>query len=324
MTEKMQTAQLPPLWEVWAGEMMGELSPATLKRYRSVFRRFTCWFERAEQRCPTLADLHPITLVGYRGWLQETQGAATVNTHLCALRTWCDWLVARESLTTNPAARLKFLKQQPKPAPAALTPQEVNALLRAVQQTRYPARNTAICQMLLQTGMRIGECAALRWGDLVVGERHGTVLIRAGKGNQTRRVPLNQSIRQALVNDVAPLLKVACTLKAVTAAWASQPPTRPLWQSERGSQLSVREISRMIQQVVQTCAARHTVPATTTPHSLRHTFATRYLIRHPSDLVGLAWLLGHSSIRTTQIYVQPTEDAMAERVSQIDLNAYTD
>ncbi len=232
--------------------------------------------------------------------------------------------MAREHLAINPAARLKFLKQQAKPAPAALQPKEVNALLRAVQQTRYPARNTAICQMLIQTGLRIGECAALRWGDLAVGERNGTVLIRVGKGNQTRRVPLNLSIRQALANYVAPILQVESVLNAVAGGWASQPPTQPLWQSERGSQLSVREISRMIQQVVQTCAARHTVPATTTPHSFRHTFATRYLIRHPGDLVGLAWLLGHSSIRTTQIYVQPTEEEMAERVSQIDLNTYAD
>ena len=324
MTEKIQLAPLSTLWETWAVELTAELSSATLKRYRSVFQRFLTWFEAVEQRPPTLADLHPITLVGYRNWLQETDAAATVNTHVYALRTWCAWLVANAYLTTSPAARLKPLQQQPKPAPVALQPRQVHALLQAAQQTRYPARNTAILQMMFQTGMRIGECAALRWGDLVVGERNGAVLIRAGKGNQTRRVPLNQSIRQALADYVAPTLQVEPTLKAVVTAWSSQPSTRPLWQSERGSQLSVREMSRMVQQVVQACAARHTVPAATTAHSLRHTFATRYLLRHPGDLVGLAWLLGHSSIRTTQIYVQPTEAEMAKRVSQIDLNAYAD
>jgi site-specific recombinase XerD len=83
-------------------------------------------------------------------------------------------------------------------------------------------------------------------------------------------------------------------------------------------------MSRMIHSLVQVCAARDLLPADTTPHSLRHTFSTRYLVRHPGDLVGLAWLLGHSSVRTTQVYVQPTEEEMAERVSQIDLNAYAD
>jgi site-specific recombinase XerD len=78
----------------------------------------------------------------------------------------------------------------------------------------------------------------------------------------------------------------------------------------------------MIRELVRACAARGAVPEETTPHSLRHTFATRYLLRHPGDLVGLARLLGHASIQTTQIYVQPTDEDMAERVNQIDLNAY--
>jgi site-specific recombinase XerD len=305
-------------------EMAAELSPATLKRYHSVFQGFICWFEGVEHRCPELADLHPMTLVGYRNWLQQSAAAATVNTHLCALRTWCTWLVAGRHLDAHPALRLKLMKQQPNPAPPALQPRQVHALLQAAQQTRYPERNTAILQMMLQTGMRIGECAALRWGDIAFGERKGTVTIRCGKGNKARRVPLNQSIRQALASYVAPTLSVAGTLSAVSAAWHQAAATRPLWTSERGSPLSVREMSRMIQHLVQTCAARGTVPAATTPHSLRHTFATRYLLRHPGDLVGLAWLLGHSSIRTTQVYVQPTEEEIAERVNQIDLNAYAD
>lgn len=324
MSEKTQTTSLPALWQTWEAERVAYLSPATLKRYRGVFHRFTVWFAAAERRQPQLDDLHPITLVGYRSWLQEAGAASTINTHLSALRTWCNWLVARDHLDTNPALRLKLVKQQPKPAPAALHPRQVNALLRVAQQTRYPARNTAILHMMLQTGMRIGECAALRWGDIELGERQGTVTIRAGKGSQTRRVPLNQSIRQALADYVALLLDVENALKTVARIWGEQPSTTPLWQSERGNQLSVREMSRMIHQLIHTCAGRGIVPANVTPHALRHTFSTRYLIRHPGDLVGLAWLLGHSSVRTTQIYVQPTEEEMAARVSQIDLNAYAE
>jgi site-specific recombinase XerD len=324
MSEKTHTPSLPTLWQAWEAEKIAQFSPSTLKRYRSIFNRFAHWFESMERQPPHLDDLHAITLVGYRSWLQETAAASTVNTHLSALRTWCDWLVEGNHLDTNPTLRLKLVKQQPKPAPAALRPKQVNALLRAAQQTRYATRNTAILQMMLQTGMRIGECAALRWGDIALGERTGIVTIRAGKGNQARRVPLNQSARQALADYVALLLNVENSLKTVAMIWSKQPSTTPLWKSERGAQLSVREMSRMIQQLVQTCAGRGTVPAAATPHSLRHTFSTRYLIRHPGDLVGLAWLLGHSSVRTTQIYVQPTEEEMAERVSQIDLNAYAD
>jgi site-specific recombinase XerD len=61
------------------------------------------------------------------------------------------------------------------------------------------------------------------------------------------------------------------------------------------------------------------VTGETTQHSLQHTFSARYLVRHPGDLVRLVWLLGYNLVRITQIYVQLTEEEMAEPISQIDL-----
>ena len=81
-------------------------------------------------------------------------------------------------------------------------------------------------------------------------------------------------------------------------------------------------MGRMIDGLVRDCEARRLVPATTGAHTLRHTFAARYLAAHPGDLVGLAALLGHSSLNTTRIYVQPTAEQLAERVERVDLNAY--
>jgi site-specific recombinase XerD len=324
MSEKTQERRLHDLWAAWERAQMGILSSATLRRYRSVFIRFAAWFDAVEHHPPTLNDWHPITLVGYRSWLTETYSPNTVNTHISAFRTWGEWLVEQGYKDANPALRLKLVQFQEKAAPSALKPKQVNALLRAAQHTRYPERNQAVLQMMLHTGIRIGECAALKWGDIEYGERRGFVTIRLGKGNKTRRVPLNKSIRQALADYVAPILKVENSLQDVAAVWSNQSPGEPLWKSERGSQLSAREMSRMIQQLVQDCARRGSVPPDTTPHYLRHTFATRYLKRHRGDLVGLAWLLGHSSVRTTQVYVQPTEEEIIERVSQIDLNAYAD
>ena len=71
-------------------------------------------------------------------------------------------------------------------------------------------------------------------------------------------------------------------------------------------------------------AARHLIPTTTRAHTLRHTFAARYLAAHAQDLVGLAAMLGHSSLNTTRIFVQPTAEQLADRVERIDLNAYAD
>ncbi len=68
--------------------------------------------------------------------------------------------------------------------------------------------------------------------------------------------------------------------------------------------------------------AYNPVPILLIPHTLRHTFATHYLESNARDLAGLASLLGHSSLNTTHIYIQPTADELAHRVEELDLNAY--
>jgi len=224
----------------------------------------------------------------------------------------------------DPCRRLTSVKREVSLDPSALTPSQVNALLRETQHSRYPTRDYAIIQMLVQTGMRIGECVVLRWGDITFGEKGGHVLIRSGKGNKARLVPLNGSIRQALADYVAPRLNVPPTLRAVAAAWTSGDAAfraRWLWQSQKGT-LTLVSMDRLVKDFIRSCAQRGLLPEATTPHCLRHTFATRYLKAHPGDLVSLARLLGHSSLDTTKIYVQPTNEQLAENVDQIDLNAY--
>jgi site-specific recombinase XerD len=81
-------------------------------------------------------------------------------------------------------------------------------------------------------------------------------------------------------------------------------------------------MDRLVKILIRACARRGLLPEATTAHSLRHTFATRYLTAHPGDLVGLARLLGHRSLDATRIYVQPTQEQLAARVEHIDLNAY--
>ncbi len=99
-------------------------------------------------------------------------------------------------LPNNPAARLRSVGRQGQPAPKGLDDRQVNSLLREASRSRHATRDYALVQVLLQTGMRIGECAALDYEDISFGERSGSVLIRAGKGNKARAVPLNTSARQ--------------------------------------------------------------------------------------------------------------------------------
>ena len=99
-------------------------------------------------------------------------------------------------------------------------------------------------------------------------------------------------------------------------------PIRPMAQSKRWTPQCFSDRADD-DGLVRDCATRGLVPATSGAHTLRHTFATRYLAAHPGDLVGVASLLGHSSLDTTRIYVQLTAEQLAERVEGLDLNAYT-
>ena len=321
MAEKIQQT-LSDLWQQWDDDQIGILTDSTRKRYRSVGNRFVDWFEQDSTQPPTLDDWHNITLVGYYEQLKMRVKAQTLNTHLSALRQFGEWLIDQQYADRNPARRLKMIQIQPSTAPVSLSAKQVNALLRSVALTRNAARNLAVLQMMLQAGLRVSECAQLKVGDLVIGERAGLMTVQYAKAHKTRQVPLNKSARQAIADYLAPTLDFEPTLKALADVWPTIPSGNPLWLSERKLPLSIRAIERMFQQEVQNCAGRRLIPDKTTLHSLRHSFAKHYLKQHPGDLVGLALLLGHSSIRATAVYVRPSAQEMAKRVDELPLNVY--
>ena len=168
---------------------------------------------------------------------------------------------------------------------------------------------------------------AVALDDIELGERSGRVTIRQGKGNKARVVPLNASTRQALAEYVAPRLNCEPTVKAVAHSWphrSSDDPSAFLWQSQKKGILTTSAMRQMIDVLVRDAAARALVPAQTSAHTLRHTFARNYLAEHPGDIVGLASLLGHTSLDTTRIYSQPTIEQLSTRVELLRQNAYSE
>lgn len=138
------------LLERWLDHLKADRSPATIRRYRSAIQRFVAWYEAQEHQPLDIQTLTPIALVGYRTALQKMAATSTVNTHLSALRAWCRWLMETGLLPTDPAARLKLVSRQVgSVGPKSLKDTEINALLRAAGNSRHPARDTAILQMML-------------------------------------------------------------------------------------------------------------------------------------------------------------------------------
>src|SRR5260370_1272175 len=236
-----------------------------------------CWYEQEEQRRLTPEQLSPITLIGYRNFLQRTQQRATstVNGHISALRAWCAWLTVERYLETNPAKRIKLVGRQEASSREGLSPTQVNALLRQVQSSRDAVRNYAVVQVLLQTGMRLDERSQLTLADIEFGERSGRATIRSGKGNKARTVPLNASARTALAEYLAPRFGCEPTVKAAAAAWPrlpSQARSTHLWRSQKGGTLTTSAMPQMLDVVVRGAAARGVVPDNTSGHTNRHNF----------------------------------------------------
>ncbi len=299
----------------------------TVKKYTQAISLFLAWYEQEEQTPLTLSAFTPIALIGYRNELQHEQqkSMSTINLRISALRAWCAWLVDQGYLVADPAVRIKLVSGEAGSKREGLSSTQVNALLRQAQTSRDPERNYAILQVLLQTGIRLSECSRLTYGDITFGERSGTLLVRAGKGNKVRSVPLNASARDALAICVGPHLDIEkVSLKAVTAKWPKPKSSHtfdPLFLSQKGGKLTTSAMGQMIAELVK--AAGELVPEETSAHYLRHTFAQSYLTQYPSDLVGLATLLGHSSLDTTRLYSQPSTVQLAMRVEHFSLNAYS-
>ena len=91
---------------------------------------------------------------------------------------------------------------------------------------------------------------------------------------------------------------------------------------QKGGALTSSAMGQLIVELVT--AAGERVPAGMSAHHLRHTFARTYLAQYPGDVVGLATLLGHSSLDTTRLYSEPAVAQLATRLERLALNAYAE
>lgn len=283
-----------------------DLSEATRRGYLSDLGRFRLWIEEARGVAVPLRRVSTVDLANYRQHLvrSEKLRAASVNRKVQALKRFFRWAAQKKLIRANPAAELQFLRRQGRPQPRALTEEETQRLLRAAGQSGHglARRNYALLQVLLQTGLRVGEVARLVVGDCEIYDRSGQVLVRAGKGDKERTVPLNASARRALT--------------MYLNSRENPETSEPLWLSERGGQaMSLRSIQAAIQQLARRAKITR-IPVS--GHSCRHSFALAFLRRNPGKLVELAALLGHESLDTTAVYLRSSADDLARAVEAAD------
>ena len=288
-------------------EVERNYSPRTTEVYlRDVTALRTHLREKRGKDAP-LARLSAIEVRSQLAALFGENGPATINRKLSSVRAFCRFLVKRGVLAGNPAAGVRGPKK-PKPLPRALdvddafrlveapatTGRTSHRTLSATEEARHQLlrlRDVALLELLYGTGLRVSEACALDTTD-IDRDRYGTpmLLVRKGKGDKSRQVPLGGAADRA----------ITAYLPARGQLAASD---RALFVNAGGARLTPRSVQRMVKQ--WTIAGG--VHAHTTPHGLRHSFAT-HLLDGGVDLRAIQELLGHASLSSTQIYTKVSLD----------------
>lgn len=274
------------LLEQWGGYLARDRrrSPHTVRAYLSAANRLIT--ASGAQDWAALAALDVAALrVHLATRRSEGLGNASAARELSALKALLGH--ARERAGTRDAAppRLRGPRVK-KGLPRPVTPDEAVNLVETVAETASDdwigARDRAVLLLLYGAGLRIAEALSLTAADAVLGD----TLRVTGKGGKQRVVPVLPVVRDAVAEYVA-----------------RQPfallPGSPLFRGAKGGPLS----PGLVQKAVAAARVSLGLPATATPHALRHSFAT-HLLGAGADLRSLQELLGHASLGSTQIYTK--------------------
>jgi integrase/recombinase XerC len=266
---------------------LGGRAAATVEAYRRDVHGYLA-FLTAHFGGP--AGFGPVLKVGtrdLRAWMAHERArgvsARSLARALSAVKSFTRWLAEREGVEASAVLQAKSPKFR-KPLPRPLAVDAARAMLATVgDQARedwISARDMAVVTLLWGCGLRISEALSLTGADVPL---PAALRIR-GKGGKERVVPAIPAARAA-VEAYARL----CPFP-LTAA-------EPLFRGTRGGPLSPRPIQKAMEQARMQLG----LPASATPHAMRHSFAT-HLMEAGGDLRAIQDLLGHASLSTTQAY----------------------
>jgi len=264
-------------------------SPRTVDAYGDCLRPFLMFLGTHRGGAPTAAGLAEVTAAEFRAYLAHRRSGErplsprSVSQALSAIRSFYRWLDRRHGIA-NPELQLvrgpRLKPSLPRPVNEAQAAEVLDTAAEMAGSDWEAARDRAVLTLLYGCGLRISEGLSLKEGDAPL----GSSLRVTGKGSKTR---------------VAPVLPAVA--EAVEAARRLSPfpsdPAAPLFRAKRGGALTPRHVQATMQRLRGALG----LPASATPHALRHSFAT-HLLGAGADLRSIQELLGHASLSTTQRY----------------------
>ena len=240
-------------------------------------------------------DLSILTLQDFRSFLSERVNQRNLATSsnaraISAIKCFYKFLEKKHGIKNDDIKKLKSPKL-PKTLPKALKEEEVLCLLKDLENIK-DLKYKAIILLLYSTGMRISEALSLKKKDIT---KSTDFLKIKGKGGKERIIPLLPNIKAEILNYIS---QSEISLLPEYHLFISH--NRD--ESGKPKPLTAREVQRFLQ--LQRIGKN--LPAFTTPHALRHSFAT-HIIKNGGDIRSVQSLLGHSSLSTTQKYVKIEE-----------------
>jgi len=273
-----------PLSQQWAAHLARDRrrSTHTVRAYRATAERLVAFLGDHWGAAVTPVRLAAVTSADLRAFLAARRAAGLGNAsaarELSAVRGFLAFAAPGQATPRLRGPRVKT------GVPRPIAPDEAVALAQAVEEDAEEpwigARDWAVLLLLYGAGLRIGEAIALPARILPL----GPTLAVTGKRAKTRIVPLLPQVRAAIERYVA------------QQPWILAP-GEPLFRGAKGGPLS----PGMVRRAVQRARARLGLDERTTPHALRHSFAT-HLLGQGADLRALQELLGHASLSSTQVY----------------------
>ncbi|MBN1395594.1 MAG: tyrosine recombinase XerC [Pirellulales bacterium] len=272
-------------------------SPLTIKSYREDLEALSEYLgEGREGVLPSAGEITVSDLRDYVSALHDSGYAkSSIARHIAALRSFFRFGQREGWAETNPAKPLRTPRQG-RTLPHFLSAEELGRLFD-VPPANEPMglRDRAILETMYSAGLRVSEVVGLDDADL---DFQAALLRVRGKGRRERLAPFGSYALDALRRWLR-ARKLHPQLKAGVAA--------PVFVNKFGRRLTTRSVARMLEKYLKLTG----LDGRTSPHSLRHSFAT-HLLDRGADIRSVQELLGHKSLVTTQIYTHVSTAALRE------------
>jgi integrase/recombinase XerC len=271
-------------------------SDLTIKSYREDLTALVDYLHEAYGHCPAPSQVTTFDLRDYVAAVGEAGYAkSTVARRLASMRSFFRFAQRNGLVETNPAKPLRSPRKS-RNLPHVLSDRELKRLLDAPPvDESLGLRDRALLETMYSAGLRVSETVGLCDGDLDFPE--GLVRVR-GKGRRERLAPLGSFAVRALRKWLR---------RRQLSPREPQGPSAPVFVNRFGRRLSTRSVARMLEKYLKKTG----LDLRTSPHSLRHSFAT-HLLDRGADIRSVQELLGHKSLVTTQIYTHVTTAGLRE------------